>query len=160
MTWLVCMCKHNSWLDSFICANITRTCLVFMCGGTHFHVWYDWFICANMTHDVTHFCVQIWLEHDSSSCVTWLIYMCKHKSWLEHDSFHVWRDSFICASINHDVTRPYKSIHHRRRRSRIWHLNREILFFGRLVEVHRADPEIQKYLQVLTKCCQLYILGF
>ena len=68
MTWLVCMCKHNSLLGSFVCANIILTWLVSMCGGTHFHVWYDWFICE---HD---------LWRDSLLCAnmtrTWLIFMC------------------------------------------------------------------------------------
>jgi len=39
------------------------------------------------------------------------------------------------------------------------HLNREILFFEHLQQVHRPHPEIQKYPRVLTKCFQLYILG-
>jgi len=116
--WLIYMCDMTHlhvWHDSF-----TRVpWLIYMCDITHLYAWHDSSIVlhtCDMTHSHTNTRVKcaatallsalswvmthshVW--HDSSTCVTWLIYMCfAHVTWLiyicDMTHLHAWHDSSI-----------------------------------------------------------------
>jgi len=103
--WRIDLWDMTHWsmgLDSFI----SVTWLVNLCDVTYWSVRHDPFICVTWLIDLRH--MTLWsVTHDWSIYVTWLIHlwdMTNLSVWhyscssdLQHDSFIVWHDSFICV---------------------------------------------------------------
>jgi len=80
--------------DSYLC-DMTDS---YLCDMTHSHVWHGWFT-WNMTHGYEVRLNHTW--HDSSICVTWLIYL------RDMTRLFAWHDSSICLR----TARPLHKVH-------------------------------------------------
>ena len=107
MAWLVHMCDMTHsyvWRDLFICVTWTThifssRCVYGMTDLASVHIVDTLRVCVWVSVRVRVTCIYMCdmfhacVEHDSFTCVTWLIYLCD----MTHSS--VWHDSSICGKV-------------------------------------------------------------
>jgi len=96
------ICSHSYVLDHLGLNHGPYLCwtrLARMCDMTHSYVWHNSFIWFDDL--IVSFETHSHVRHDSSTCLTWLIYTCDictcemTHTYVWHDSLYVCRDSFI-----------------------------------------------------------------